>query len=142
MEQKKVLIVDDDPELRLALSIRLRANNYAIATAVDGVSAIAEARRSKPDAILLDLGLPAGDGFAVLERLQALKPLSTIPVIVLSGRNRSVNQGRALQAGAKVFLQKPVKNCDLLSALAHAVSCSDEAAAVWELHNPADAARS
>ncbi len=143
MEQKKILIVDDDPELRLALSIRLRANNYAIATAVDGVSAIAEARRSRPDAILLDLGLPAGDGFTVLERLQALKPLSTIPVIVLSGRNRNVNQGRALQAGAEIFLQKPVKNCDLLSALAHAVSRSDKAVSVvYELHNPADAARS
>ena len=143
MPQKKVLIVDDDPEMRLALSLRLRANHYAVTSAVDGVSAIAEARRVPPDAILLDLGLPAGDGFIVLERLKEISSLAAVPVIVLSGRNRSVNQGRALEAGAHIFLQKPVKNCDLLSAIEHAISCSDKASAVvYELNNPADSARS
>ncbi|RXH54754.1 response regulator [Granulicella sibirica] len=69
MKLKKILVVDDDPEMRLALKIRLRANNYEVEAAEDGVSAIAEARRRQPDLILLDLGLPAGDGFTVLERL-------------------------------------------------------------------------
>ena len=117
MEPKRILIVDDDPEMRLALSIRLRANDYEVAVAVDGVSAVAEARKQQPDLILLDLGLPAGDGFAVLERLQALESIAQIPVIVVSGRNRAANQERALKAGAKVFLQKPVKNFELLAAI-------------------------
>lgn len=117
MEQKKVLIVDDDPEMRLALKLRLRSNNYDVAVAVDGVSAIVEARKQAPDVILLDLGLPAGDGFAVLSRIQGLDALAHIPVIVISGRNQAANKPEALKAGARMFLQKPVKNSELLTAI-------------------------
>ena len=117
MTQKKILIVDDDPEMRLALHIRLKANNYDVAVAVDGVSGIAETRKHMPDLILLDLGLPAGDGFTVLERLAINDSLAHIPVIVVSGRDRAANKDRALKAGAKVFLQKPVKNAELLYAI-------------------------
>jgi DNA-binding response OmpR family regulator len=115
--QPKVLIVDDDPEMRLAMHVRLKANNYAVGFAVDGVSGVAEARRQMPDVILLDLGLPAGDGFTVLERLQASDILATIPVIVVSGRDRAVHRDRSLKAGARMFLQKPVRNADLLLAI-------------------------
>jgi two-component system KDP operon response regulator KdpE len=117
MTQKKILIVDDDPEMRLALHIRLKANNYDVAVAVDGVSGIAETRKHMPDLILLDLGLPAGDGFTVLERLSINDSLAHIPVIVVSGRDRAANRDRALKAGAKIFLQKPVKNAELLYAI-------------------------
>jgi DNA-binding response OmpR family regulator len=117
MTQKKILIVDDDPEMRLALHIRLKANNYDVAVAVDGVSGIAETRKHMPDLILLDLGLPAGDGFTVLERLAINDSLAHIPVIVVSGRDRAANKDRAIKAGAKVFLQKPVKNAELLYAI-------------------------
>jgi len=117
MTQKKILIVDDDPEMRLALHIRLKANNYDVAVAVDGVSGIAETRKHMPDLILLDLGLPAGDGFTVLERLAINDSLAHIPVIVVSGRDRAANKDRALKAGAKIFLQKPVKNAELLYAI-------------------------
>ena len=119
MNKGTILVVDDDPEMRLALQIRLNANQYATAFAVDGVSCIAEARKYPPALILLDLGLPAGDGFAVLERLQAIDSLARIPVIVVSGRDRTVSRDRALKAGAKLFLQKPVKNADLLLAIDH-----------------------
>ena len=117
MSSKKILVVDDDPEMRLALSIRLRANDYEVGVAVDGVSAVSEARKQMPDLILLDLGLPAGDGFTVLERLKALDALAHIPVIVVSGRNRAANQDRALNTQAKAFLQKPVKNSELLATI-------------------------
>ena len=117
MNPKKILVVDDDPEMRLALTIRLRANNYEVGVAHDGVSAVAEARKQMPDLILLDLGLPAGDGFTVLERLQALETLAHIPVIVVSGRSRAANHERAINAQAKAFLQKPVKNSELLSTI-------------------------
>jgi DNA-binding response OmpR family regulator len=68
MSQKKILIVDDDPEVRLSLQVRLKVNNYDVVFAGDGVAGIAEARKHLPDVIILDLGLPAGDGFSVLER--------------------------------------------------------------------------
>jgi twitching motility two-component system response regulator PilH len=127
--QKNILVVDDDPEMRLALHIRLKANNYAVSFAVDGVSGIEEARRQNPDVILLDLGLPAGDGFTILERLQANDYLAAIPVIVVSGRDRAANRERSLKAGARIFLQKPVRNSDLLSAIGTVLSVKPPAAA-------------
>jgi DNA-binding response OmpR family regulator len=121
MSQKKILIVDDDPEVRLSLHVRLKVNNYAVFLAGDGVESIAEARKHMPDLIILDLGLPAGDGFSVLERLKANASLSMIPVIVVSGRVRIPNRDLALKAGAIAFLQKPVDNARLLSVIRHAI---------------------
>jgi two-component system KDP operon response regulator KdpE len=119
MSQKKILIVDDDPEVRLSLQVRLKVNNYDVFFAVDGVASIAEARKHMPDLIILDLGLPAGDGFSVLERLKANDSLSMIPVIVISGRVRIPNREWALKAGAIAFLQKPVDNSRLLTVIRH-----------------------
>jgi DNA-binding response OmpR family regulator len=70
-----------------------------------------------PDLIILDLGLPAGDGFSVMERLKANDSLSLIPVIVVSACDLNTNMDRALKAGAKAFLQKPVDNAQLLSVI-------------------------
>jgi two-component system KDP operon response regulator KdpE len=117
MSQKTILIVDDDPDVRLGLHVRLKANHYNVIFAVDGMSSIAEARKHKPDLVILDLGLPAGDGFSVMERLKANDSLSLIPVIVVSARDREANMDRALKAGAKAFLQKPVANAELLAVI-------------------------
>jgi two-component system KDP operon response regulator KdpE len=84
MPRPKILLVDDDPDLLRALRLRLRANNYEVATASDGYSAIASAQKERPSLIILDLGLPVGDGFVVLDRLQNIDALSGVPVIVLS----------------------------------------------------------
>jgi DNA-binding response OmpR family regulator len=117
MPKPKILVVDDDTDLTRALRLRLRANNYDIATACDGYSAIAVAQKERPDLILLDLGLPVGDGFVVLDRLQSSDTLSGIPVIVLSARDPQANEERALKAGAAAFFQKPADNDELLNAI-------------------------
>ena len=62
MRKPKILVVDDDPDLVKALRLRLRANNCEVITASDGYSVIAAAQKEHPDVIILDLGLPAGDG--------------------------------------------------------------------------------
>jgi CheY-like chemotaxis protein len=137
MSQKKILVVDDDPEVRLSLNVRLKVNNYAVVFAVDGVASIAEARKHMPDLIILDLGLPAGDGFSVLERLKANASLSMIPVIVVSGRVRIPNRDRALKAGAVAFLQKPVDKARLLSLIRQILGeASDSPALVYDLSDP------
>ncbi len=79
MEKPKILIVDDDPDLRRGLNLRLRANHFDTAYATDGFSAIAMAQKERPDLIILDIGLPAGDGFIVLDRLQQSAQLSSHP---------------------------------------------------------------
>ncbi|HET7893520.1 MAG TPA: response regulator [Candidatus Sulfotelmatobacter sp.] len=117
MTNQKIMIVDDDPDLRQALRLRLRANHYDTVNAVDGYSAIAQAYKERPDLIILDLGLPAGDGFVVLDRLQKDDRLSTIPVIVLTARDPQSSERRALQAGASAFFQKPADNAELLDVI-------------------------
>jgi len=77
---------------------------------VDVFSSLGEARKHEPDLILLDLGLPAGDGFVVMDRLKAVPALAMIPIIVVSGRSGAANREHALKAGAKAFLEKPVDN--------------------------------
>ena len=117
MGNKKILIVDDDSDVRLGLHVRLKANHYDVIFAADGMASISEARKHMPDLIILDLGLPAGDGFSVMERLKANDDLSLIPIIVVSARDRDANMDRALKAGAKAFLQKPVENAELLAVV-------------------------
>jgi DNA-binding response OmpR family regulator len=117
MDKPKILIVDDDPDLRRGLNLRLRANHYETAYATDGFSAVAMAHKDRPDLIILDLGLPAGDGFVVLERLQQSASLSNIPVIVLTAQDPQSSRERALRAGATAFFQKPADNGKLLSAI-------------------------
>ena len=117
MPNKKILIVDDDPDVRLGLHVRLKANHYDTFFAGDAFSSIVEARTHQPDLIILDLGLPAGDGFVVMERLKLLPSLAVIPVIVVSARDVRANKERALQAGAKAFLQKPANDVELLAVI-------------------------
>jgi DNA-binding response OmpR family regulator len=117
MDKAKILIVDDDPDLRRALKIRLRANHYETVQASDGYSAISVAQKEQPNLIILDLGLPAGDGYVVLERLQNSDTLTNIPVIVLTAREPQSNEHQALQAGATAFFQKPADNNELLDVI-------------------------
>lgn len=117
MATPKILIVDDDPDLRQALRVRLRANQFDTVNAVDGYSAIAQAYKERPDLIILDLGLPAGDGYVVLDRLQRDDKLSSIPVIVLTARDPQGNEQRVLQSGAAAFFQKPADNAELLEVI-------------------------
>ena len=117
MPRPKILVVDDDPDLVRALRLRLRANNYEVTTASDGYTAIAQAQKERPALIILDLGLPVGDGFVVLDRLQTSDTLSGVPVIVLSARDPQTNEERALKAGAAAFFQKPADNDELMNVI-------------------------
>jgi two-component system KDP operon response regulator KdpE len=131
MQRHKILVVDDDPDLLRALRLRLKAQDYDIATASDGYSAIATAQKERPDLIILDLGLPVGDGFVVLERLQASNPLASIPVIVLTARDPQNNEDRVLKAGAAAFFQKPVDNDELLNVIRVTLPRPESARAPW-----------
>ena len=119
---QKILIVEDDHDLRRALMIRLRASGYDVFTAEDGIGAVSTARKEKPDLVLLDLGLPAGNGFAVLDHFNMLPALCDTPVVVLTGRDPSVAERNARQYGISAFLRKPVDNDVLLATIAEALA--------------------
>jgi DNA-binding response OmpR family regulator len=132
MSNTKILVVEDDADVRLGYQVLLKANHYDTTFAVDSLSAAREAQQHPPDLIILDLGLPTGDwqgdGFVILERFRANTDLAHIPVIVVSARDLHANKDRALAAGAKAYLQKPMDNDELLAtisqALGHAASSS------------------
>jgi DNA-binding response OmpR family regulator len=121
MSDKKILIVDDDRHLVVGLSARLKSHGYTVVSATDAISAIAVARKEAPHLVILDLGLPAGDGFLVLERMRSMTDLMSTPVIVLSARDPSENKRRSLEAGAIACFQKPPDNHEFLAAIRQAL---------------------
>jgi CheY-like chemotaxis protein len=124
---KTVLIVEDDNDLRRGLGLRLRSFGYRVAEAGDGYAAVSVARELQPDVVLLDIGLPAGDGITVLDRYSQLMQLAGIPVVVLSGRDPFVTEPLLRKYGVSAFLRKPVDNDELRDALATALAFLPEA---------------
>jgi two-component system, OmpR family, KDP operon response regulator KdpE len=110
----RLLVVDDDPGLRRALSINLRARKYDVDLAADGTQALAAASREPPDAIVLELGLPDMDGVTVIE---GLRGWSQAPIIVLSARTGQQDKVLALDAGADDYVTKPFGMDELLARL-------------------------
>jgi two-component system KDP operon response regulator KdpE len=110
----RVLIVEDEPALLRALRIDLRARGYEVVTAGSGQEALDQAVRWPPDAVLLDLGLPDGDGTDVIRQLRRW---SMAPVIVLSGRASAQDKIGALDTGADDYVTKPFSMEELLARL-------------------------
>src|SRR5437773_10506919 len=105
--RQKVLVIEDDPVALADLQARLEANGYVVARAADAASAMTVVNRERPDLILLDLGLPAGDGFLVLERLRKIETLAAIPVLVVTGRSDVETRKRVEALGVPPVLVKP-----------------------------------
>ncbi len=121
MDKKTILIVDDNADTRLLLSARLKPHHYRTVFAADALQAMSVALRERPDVILLDLGLPGGNGLMVLERFKANISLGDIPVIIVTAEDPQVAEARTIEAGAVAFLQKPVDQDKLMAAVQHAV---------------------
>lgn len=107
---KKILICDDDPDLIKPVAARLKASGYEVLVASDGVQSVALAHREKPDLILLDIRMPAGDGYMVYENLQFSVATQLIPVIFFSALPPQEVKEKAEKFGAAGYLTKP---CDL-----------------------------
>ena len=115
--QRKILIVEDDADIRGLLSMRLRQRSYDTAVATDGMTALAVARREQPHLIVLDLGLPAGDGFTVMERMRSITSLADVPVVVITARDAATNREKAESFGAAAFVEKPIDFDQLLETI-------------------------
>ena len=126
MAKTTILIIDDHADTRLLVSARLKKHQYDTVFAADALQAIAVARQTQPDAIILDLGLPGGNGFIVMERLKANTMLSSIPVIILTADESPESEFKGLEAGAAAFLHKPVQEEALIAAVGDAVGSVSE----------------
>jgi len=118
--KRQILIVEDDPKIARALAVRLEAAGYELRVAHDGVSGIQSAATQRPDLVLLDISLPAGNGFVVAENIQAHIP-EPIPMIFLTASKRPEFREKARELGATDFFEKPFEAELLLSAIHKAV---------------------
>ncbi|CAM5564325.1 response regulator transcription factor [Kitasatospora aureofaciens] len=112
---QKVLVVDDDPEVRAAVEDGLAVEGYQVRGAADGLAALGEVARWQPDAMVLDLMMPALDGLAVCRRLRALG--DRIPILVLTARDSVSERVDGLDAGADDYLVKPFALDELTARL-------------------------
>jgi two-component system, OmpR family, KDP operon response regulator KdpE len=114
----RVLVIDDEPSILRALRINLTARNYEVSTACDGTTGLAAVSRERPDAVILDLGLPDMDGTEVIH---GVRGWSTTPIIVLSVWGAEHQKVAALDAGADDYVTKPFGMDELLARLRAAV---------------------
>jgi DNA-binding response OmpR family regulator len=124
--RQKILVIEDDPVARADLEARLAANGYTVAGAADAASALTVVNRERPDLILLDLGLPAGDGYLVLERLRKIEALAAIPVLIITGRSDAETRKRVEGMGLAPLLTKPVNTEVLLAAVREGLETKPE----------------
>ena len=114
----RVLVVDDEPQIRRTLAINLRARGYQVDLAASGEEALKAAAHHQPDVVVLDLGLPGIDGLQVIH---GLRGWTQVPIIVLSVREREADKVAALDAGADDYVTKPFGINELLARLRAAV---------------------
>ena len=122
---KTVLLVDDDDTFLLTIGVRLKSMGYTVWTAKDAVNAISAVRKNNPDIVVLDVSLPAGDGFLVAERLRNLIVSATTPIIFVTASVKAELRERAMKLGAVEFLQKPFDAVTLADAIESALSPGD-----------------
>ncbi|MBU4478575.1 MAG: response regulator [Candidatus Omnitrophica bacterium] len=118
MINKKILIIDDEPELVKAVEIRLKANGYEVEGAYDGKAGIDKAEKFKPDLVLLDIMMPGMDGQEVLKKLKENPETKTIPVIMLSAKSEAGDIVKSLvDGGACDYIVKPFFDGEMLRKL-------------------------
>jgi CheY-like chemotaxis protein len=106
--RRKILVAEDDSDVRLMMRTLLEMKGYAVAEAVDGPAAIEAARGESPDLILMDLQLPRLNGFAVTRFVRQDDQLRGVPIIIVSGHDPARHRNIALAAGCNAYLLKPV----------------------------------
>jgi DNA-binding response OmpR family regulator len=109
MSEKKILIVDDEQFILMALTDAVENEGFVCLTASDGEEALAVARREKPDLILLDIMMPKKDGFEVCKELKSDPETKHIPVVMLSAKSQAVDIEKGKQVGADDYVTKPFR---------------------------------
>lgn len=114
MDRKRILLGDDDADFARVLGNRLKAHGYDVIVALDGYQALDFAVKHDPDLLILDINMPAGNGFSVHERLRNLARMGMKPLIFITGEDGAWVERSALEHGAFGFLRKPFESEDLM----------------------------
>ncbi len=122
----KVLIADDDRVHVRMVSNYLKQRGLEPTAVYDGMQTMMFARRSKPDVILLDISMPAGNGFEVLKNLKASSNTGQIPVVVVSGSVELAAERKVLEGGADAFVRKPADMSKLYEVICRVLGIPGE----------------
>jgi DNA-binding response OmpR family regulator len=114
MSERRVLVVDDDADIRGLVRELLERRGFAVSEAKDGREALQEFYSGRPDLVVLDIGMPGMDGWATLERI---RELSDVPVVMLTARSAELEKTRGLRAGADDYVTKPFGRQELLARI-------------------------
>ena len=117
MESKRILVADDDVKLLEALTARLEAEGFEVISTQDAYQALALARREQPDLLLLDINMPAGNGFSVQERAAEIDELANVPIVYITGEEPDAVDATAQELGAIAVVHKPFETTELLDAI-------------------------
>lgn len=115
---QRVLIAEDEPSIAISLEFLLKAAGYEVAIARDGPGALALAGTFRPELIVLDVMLPAMDGFEVCRRLREKPDTRDVRILMLTARGRETEVKRGLAAGAHAYMTKPFATRELVNAVA------------------------
>ena len=121
---KRILIIEDDRKIALALSLRIKSAGYEATTAYDGSTGLDAAVKNPPDLVLLDICLPVGDGFILSEKIQTLLPAPT-PIIFITASKQPGFREKADELGAAGYFEKPYEAEELLAAIQNALNPLD-----------------
>jgi DNA-binding response OmpR family regulator len=117
MEKKKVLAVDDEPNILMSIEFILEMEGYEVYTAHDGEEALEVAKRVRPDVILLDINMPRKDGYEVCRLLREEKDMAGTKVIMLTAKGQTLEKKKGLEVGADEYVTKPFSAEDLLQKI-------------------------
>jgi len=117
MPAKRILLADDEEDIKTVVTMFLESQGYEVLTAFDGLDALEKARTEKPDLILLDIMMPVLDGFEVCKRLKEDAATGNIPILILSAAAHVESVNRGLRAGAKDYIVKPFEPEKLLEKI-------------------------
>lgn len=117
MAKKRILLVDDEPELVDMVKIRLESNGYEVSTAYEGQEALDKARKVKPDLIILDLMLPKIDGYKVCRLLKFDEKYKHIPILMFTARAQDSDKKIGAEVGADDYVTKPFEPQVLLGKI-------------------------
>jgi len=117
-EKKRILVVEDELQFAKMVAVRLQSEGYAVDISTDAYGGTQTIIKTKPDLIILDLMMPAGGGFSLLERIRKIPVTSTIPVVILTGRTIDDNiQNTADKYGVGKILTKPYEKEELMQTV-------------------------
>jgi DNA-binding response OmpR family regulator len=120
---KKVLIVDDEPGIIVALQFLMEQNGYATMVAFSGEEAMEAVAKHHPDLMLLDIMLPVVDGFEVCQRVRENPDWSDIRIVLVTALGNEANVTKGLDLGADAYITKPFSNADLVAKVKELLEC-------------------